>query len=171
MGGVDVAALLIELFDRVPQLAGEATAGLSAEQLAHRPAPEANSIAWQIWHLTRVQDHYVAELFEVDQLWTTGEWAGRFALPPDASNTGYGHRAADVATIRPDGPDILTGYLDAVHSRTRTLLARLTPEDLERVVDTRWDPPVTLGVRLVSIADDSLQHVGQAAYIRGLLGA
>ena len=169
MGGVDVAALLTDLYDRVPQLAREAAAGLTGEQLAYRPTPEANTIGWLIWHLTRVQDHYIAELFDVDQLWTTGEWAGRLGLPAYGSNTGYGHRPADVATIRPEGPDVLTAYLDAVHNRSRTLLARLTPDDLDRVVDTRWDPPVTLGVRLVSIADDSLQHVGQAAYLRGLL--
>ena len=80
MGGVDVVALLTDLYDRVPQLAQEATAGLTAEQLAYRPTPEANTIGWLIWHLTRVQDHYIAELFDVDQLWTTGEWAGRFGL-------------------------------------------------------------------------------------------
>jgi Protein of unknown function (DUF664) len=171
MGRVDAVALLTDLYDRVPQLAQEATAGLTPEQLAYRPTPEANTIGWLIWHLTRVQDHYIAELFDVDQLWTTGEWAGRFGLAPDASNTGYGHGAADVATIRPDGPDVLTGYLDAVHDRSRTVLAGVTPDDLDRVVDTRWDPPVTLGVRLVSIADDSLQHVGQAAYLRGLLAS
>jgi hypothetical protein len=169
MGRVDAAALLIDMFDRVPSLAQEATAGLTAEQLAYRPTPQANTIGWLIWHLIRVHDHYIAELFDVDQLWTTGEWAERLGLPADASNTGYGHGAADVATIRPEGPDVLTAYLDAVHRRSRNLLARLTPDDLDRVVDTSWDPPVTLGVRLVSIADDSLQHVGQAAYVRGLL--
>ena len=45
------------------------------------------------------------------------------------------------------------------------MLEGLAPDDLDRVVDRRWDPPVTLGVRLVSIADDSLQHAGQAAYV------
>ena len=39
----------------------------------------------------------------------------------------------------------------------------------DRVVDRTWDPPVTLGVRLVSILDDDTQHAGQAAYVRGLL--
>ncbi len=47
----------------------------------------------------------------------------------------------------------------------------MTPEDLDRVVDKRWNPPVTLGVRLVSILNDDVQHVGQAAYVRGLLAA
>jgi hypothetical protein len=64
----------------------------------------------------------------------------------------------------------LTGYLDEVDARTRAMLQTLTPVDLDRVVDRRWDPPVTLGVRMVSVAEDNLQHVGQAAYVRGLLG-
>jgi uncharacterized damage-inducible protein DinB len=168
---VDIAALLVELYDRVPPLAQEATAGLDPEQLAQRPTPETNSIGWLIWHLARVQDHHVAELLDAAQVWTAGDWARRFGLTPDAANTGYGHGPDDVATIRPETPELLTEYLGAVYERTRVMLAGLTPEDLDRVVDTRWDPPVTLGVRLVSIADDSLQHAGQAAYVRGLLGA
>ena len=74
-----------------------------------------------------------------------------------------------MVAVRPDGPDVLLGYLDEVDARTREMLRGLTPDDLDRVVDRRWDPPVTLGVRLVSIGDDCLQHVGQAGYVRGLL--
>ena len=117
-----------------------------------------------------MQDHHVAELLQTEQIWVTGEWARRCGLEPDPSNTGYAHRPEDVASVRPDGADVLLEYLDVVYGRTRTLLERLTPTDLDRIVDRRWDPPVTMGVRLVSIADDSLQHVGQAAYMRGLLG-
>ena len=51
----------------------------------------------------------------------------------------------------------------------RAYLADLTEADLDRVVDEGYDPPVTLGVRLISISDDGLQHVGQAAYVRGIL--
>jgi hypothetical protein len=167
---VDVAALLVELYDRIPPLAQEAIEGLNSEQLAQRVTPEANTIGWLIWHLTRVQDHHVAELLDTAQVWTDGDWAARFGLSPDASNTGYGHAPADVAAIRPDRPEVLSEYLDAVYGRTRPMLAGLVPADLDRIVDTRWDPPVTLGVRLVSIADDSLQHAGQAAYVRGLFG-
>lgn len=64
---------------------------------------------------------------------------------------------------------LLTGYYDAVHAQSLEALRALTAADLERVVDERWDPPVTLGVRLVSVLSDDLQHVGQAAYARGLL--
>ena len=71
--------------------------------------------------------------------------------------------------MRPQSPGALLDYLAAVDARTTGLLEGLTPGDLDKVVDRRWDPPVTMGVRLVSVADDCLQHVGQAAYVRGLL--
>lgn len=167
---MDVAALLLELFGRIPPLAYDAVTGLDPDQLAERPEPGANPIGWLVWHLARVQDHHVAEILGAPQVWTEGEWAGRFGLEPDPDNTGYGHSSDDVAAVRPNGPDALTEYLDAVDRRTCSMLEQLRPSDLDRIVDRRWDPPVTLGVRLISIADDSLQHAGQAAYARGLLG-
>jgi hypothetical protein len=167
---VDISALLIEIFGRVPPLAREAADGLGVGDLVARPAPNANSIAWLIWHLSRVQDHHISEIMEVDQLWATGTWAADFGLSSDPSNTGYGHGPEEVLSIQPAGPDVLLGYLDAVDARTTAFLAGLGPDDLDRIVDRRWDPPVTMGVRLVSVADDCLQHVGQAAYVRGVLG-
>ncbi|HEY8526799.1 MAG TPA: DinB family protein [Acidimicrobiales bacterium] len=166
---MDVSALLIELYDRIPPLARQAVDGLPLAQLTEPPEPGANTIAWLVWHLARVQDHHIAELLDADQLWTGGDWASRFGLEPDPSNTGYGHTAAEVAAVRPDSPRVLLDYLDAVTERTRTMLRDLSPSDLDRIVDRRWTPAVTLGVRLVSVADDSLQHAGQAAYARGLL--
>ena len=99
----------------------------------------------------------------------TQDWSGRFGLTPEPWNLGFGHTPADVATVQPDGAQALVEYYDAVYARTRPLLEGLTPESLGEVVDRRWDPPVTRGVRLISIADDSLQHVGQALFVRGLV--
>ena len=169
--GVNIAALLLEFYGRIPPLAREAVVGLDADRLAEAPGPGANTIGWLVWHLTRVQDHHVAEILGTDQVWAGGGWAARFGLEPDPSNSGYGHTPAEVAKVRPDGPDALVDYQDAVDQRTRTMLEGLSEADLDRIIDRRWDPPVTLGVRLVSIADDCLQHVGQAAYLRGLLRA
>ena len=167
---MDVAALLLEIYDRIPPLVARAVDGLAPARLTETVAPGTNSVGWLVWHLARVQDHHVAELLATSQLWETGDWAGRFGLGPDPTNTGYGHTPADVAAVRPERGADVVAYLDAVMRRTRAMLADLTPAALDRVVDRRWDPPVTLGVRLVSIADDSLQHAGQAAYLRGLLG-
>jgi uncharacterized damage-inducible protein DinB len=117
-----------------------------------------------------VQDEHITELIDgAEQLWVSGDWAARFGLKPDPDDTGYGHTAAQVQAVRPDGPEALIGYFEAVSARTVEWLATLTEQDLDRVVDERWDPPVTLGVRLVSILDDDTQHAGQAAYVRGLI--
>jgi hypothetical protein len=166
---MDVAGLLLELYGRVPPLARAAVEGIDPQRLVETPAPGTNSIAWLVWHLARVQDHHLSELLDSPQLWAGGPWADHFGLEPDPADTGYGHTPAQVAAVRPDGPSVLLDYLEAVDRRTSEYLATLEPADLDRIVDRRWDPPVTLGVRLVSVADDCLQHAGQAAYVRGLL--
>ncbi len=167
---MDVSSLLLELYGRIPPLAQQAIDGVDVARLTEPPAPDANTMAWLVWHLARVQDHHVSELLGEEQVWLSGDWARRFGLEPDPSNTGYGHSTIEVASVRPESADVLVEYLSVVDMRTREMLRGLSPGDLDRIVDRRWDPPVTLGVRLVSIADDCLQHVGQAAYVRGCLG-
>jgi hypothetical protein len=163
--------VLIEAHDRLPDLVRRAVEGLTPEQLRWVPAAGANPIGWLVWHLTRVQDDHIAELLHQDQVWIDGDWAGRFGLDADPANTGYGHSADEVATVRPRNAELLVDYYLAVHARTRAYLETLTADELDRIVDRRWDPPVTLGVRLVSVFDDDVQHAGQAAYVRGLLAA
>jgi hypothetical protein len=170
MSGMDVSELLLDLYGRIPPLAREAVEGLDAEQLREQPGGAANPIAWLIWHIARVQDAELAGLVGDRQLWQDGDWSARFGLTPDPDNHGYGHGVDEVRAVRPDSSEALLEYLDAVDSRTRANLRTLSPSDLDRVVDANWDPPVTLGVRLISVADDCLQHAGQAAYVRGLLG-
>jgi hypothetical protein len=160
--------VLLEAYERLPGLVEAAVHGLSVEQLTARLDPEANTIAWLIWHLTRVQDDHLAAAFGTEQVWTSQGWAERFALPFDISEHGYGHTSEQVAAVRADA-DLLAGYFGAVHAQTRSLLATVTSDELDRVVDTSYDPPVTLGVRLVSVLEDDLQHVGQAAFLRGVL--
>jgi hypothetical protein len=166
---MDVNDLLTETYGRLPDLVRGAVDGLTPGQLRWAPAPGANPVGWLVWHLTRVQDHHVAELLDVDQVWVGDGWAKRFGREPDADDTGYGHSAEQVAAFAAESAGALVDYFEAVSARTHEYLAGLTPTDLDRIVDRRWDPPVTLGVRLVSIADDDAQHAGQAAYVRGLL--
>ena len=166
---MDVSELLEEAYSRVHEHVHGVVDGLSAEDLVTSPEPGANTIGWLVWHLTRVQDHHVAELLERPQVWEEDGWPARFGLDPDPGNTGYSHSPEQVASVRPESIQALVGYYDAVEARTLELLRSTSPEELDRVVDTRWDPPVTLGVRLVSIVDDDIQHAGQAAYVKGLL--
>jgi uncharacterized damage-inducible protein DinB len=163
-----VADLVIDGFDRIQQVVHGAVKGLSEDQLAERLAPDANTIAWLVWHLTRVQDDHLADLEEAPQVWTEQGWHERFGLPFDPGATGYGHGPKQVAAVRA-AAELLTGYHDAVHDQTVAWLAGLKESQLDRIVDEGWNPPVTLGVRLVSVLSDDLQHAGQAAYVRGIL--
>ena len=165
-----VADLLSDAFGRIQQLVTRTVTGLTTEQLAYRPQPAANSIGWLIWHLTRIQDDHIADAAGTEQVWTAGGWYDRLGLPFDAGDTGYGHDSEQVAAVRIGEAEQLIGYHDAVYRRTVEFVAGLTEQDLTRVVDTSWDPPVTLGVRLVSVLGDDWQHAGQASYLKGLLG-
>lgn len=167
---MDVNDLLVEEFGRLPEIVGEAVNGLDVPALTSAPAPGANTIAWLVWHLTRVQDHHISELMEVEQQYLADGWHERFGRGPDPEDHGYGHTADDVASVRPSDAGDLLGYFEAAHARTIDYLGGLSSADLDRVVDERWDPPVTLGVRLTSILADLMQHAGQAAYVRGLSG-
>ncbi|MEU9733004.1 DUF664 domain-containing protein [Streptomyces sp. NPDC048002] len=161
--------ILIDGLSRIREEVHATVEGLGPDALHARPGPAANSIAWLVWHLTRVQDDHVADAFGLDQVWLAQGFEKTFGLGLPRHDIGYGHTSAQVAEVRVDTADLLTGYYDAVHEQTLGALRGLVAEDLERVVDERWDPPVTLGVRLVSVLSDDLQHVGQAAYVRGLL--
>ncbi|HEX5740191.1 MAG TPA: DinB family protein [Pilimelia sp.] len=163
--------VLAELYSRLPALVHAAVVDLTPAQLCAVPAAAANPVGWLVWHLARVQDAHVAEILDVDQVWTAGAHAGRFGLAADPADTGYGHTPAQVAAVRPENWRVLEEYHAAVQERTHRLLAALPDAGLDRVVDAGWDPPVTLGVRLCSVADDSLQHLGQAAYVRTLMTA
>jgi uncharacterized damage-inducible protein DinB len=165
---MNVTELLVDAFGRVRGAVHRAVDGLSAEQLAYRADAEANTVAWLVWHLTRIQDDHIADVAGRKQAWTADGWAQRFDLPFDAADTGYGHGSDDVAAVVAPA-ELLTGYYDFVHEQTLRYLAGLTADDLDAVVDTSWDPPVTLGVRLVSVVNDDLQHAGQAAFLRGLI--
>ncbi len=162
------ADVLTDAFERIKEVVHEAVDGSADDDLVYRADPGANSIAWLIWHLTRVQDDHLADVAGTEQVWTAQGWYDRFGLPIDKSATGYGDGAADVAVIRAPA-ELLTGYFDAVHEQTLRFVRTLGDGDLDRVVDPRWDPPVTLGVRLVSVISDDLQHAGQAAFMRGVV--
>lgn len=140
---------------------------LGANALAWRPSPAANSIAWLIWHTARVEDSHVAEIAAREQVWVEGGWARQLGLPADYDDTGYGHSAAQVGQIKP-GPGPLLRYVDAVTQMVRDYLQGADEADFDRIIDRSYDPPVSAGVRFLSVIGDAYQHLGQAGYVRGL---
>lgn len=169
------AQLLTDAFSRIRESVPDVLDGLSPAQLAERLDADANPLSWLVWHLTRVQDDHLADAFGVQQVWTTGGWAARLGLPEDSMEVGYGQSSAQVAATteaicaQPEPGELLARYHEAVSDQTASLVTPVTAKDLERIVDRRWDPPVTLAVRLVSVIDDDARHLGQAEFARGIL--
>jgi hypothetical protein len=165
------AGLLADAFWRIRETVTDTVYGLNDAQLAYRVSADANPIGWLVWHLTRVQDDHVAGAFGVPQVWSAHRWAERFGLPASSTDIGYGHSSQQVAAVSAaiTSAELLAEYHEATYEQTVRHVSGITDGDLERVVDTSWHPPVTLGVRLVSVINDDMQHAGQAAFLRGIL--
>jgi len=161
--------LLLDGFGRIRDGVPDVVEGLTVDELLWRPDRDANHIAWLVWHLARQQDDQVAALTGDESVWLDDGWADRFALPYRKHTHGWGMTSADVGRFTVADPDYFGGYHGAVHARTVELVEGLAADDYGRVIDRSWDPPVTVAVRLVSVLDDAVKHLGQAEYVRGLV--
>ena len=164
-----VADLLADAFGRIREEVHAAVDGLRADDLAYRPDPESNSVGWLIWHLTRVTDDHRGRRRRHRASLDSEGWAARFGLPFDVADTGYGHDSSQVGAVRVASGELLTGYFDAVFERASATSGAWPTPTWTGSWTIAGIPPVTLGVRLVSVISDDLQHAGQAAYLRGLL--
>lgn len=168
MSDADAAReLLRDFFTRLIEHVEEVTDGLTDEVALYRPTSEANTIAWLVWHSARIQDAQLCDIAGTEQVWFREGWVDRFALDLPRDAHGYGHTAEEVAKVRAPA-DLLAGYYRAVHRESLQYVASVSPDELARIVDRNWNPPVTAGARLVSIIDDAAQHLGQAAYLKGI---
>lgn len=155
------------IFDRSFQALERALTGLTENELDKQPNPDCNTIGWLAWHLTRGQDRSFAGLMQEEQIWMKDSWYQKFNRPPNGTDTGFGHSLEDVAAFQSPGADIILAYHQTVLERTKRYLADLTEEELERKLSGQVFPTVT--ARIAAVISDNLQHVGQIAYLRGLL--
>ncbi len=168
MSDIDAAReLLRDSFTRLIDHPDDLTDALTDAVAYYRPTPEANTITWLIWHTARMQDAQVCDIGGIEQVWFRDGWVDRFGLDLPRDAHGYGHTPEEVAKVRASA-ELLAGYYHAVHKESLEYVASVSAEELARVVDHNWTPPVTASARLVSIVDDAAQHLGQAAYLRGI---
>lgn len=165
---MDARDLLIDGIERSREGGHTVLDGLGAATANRRPEGH-NSITWLVWHLARQADVQIAHLAVGADVWTRDGWVGRFALDLPADAMGFGQTDDEAARVVVEDVALLRGYLDAVVDAMVAYLRGLDAGALDDVVDDSYDPPVTRGVRLVSIVDDAAQHSGQAAYVRGLV--
>ena len=143
--------------------------GLNEEDLNWQPKPDCNSIGWLAWHLTRWHDVMVSNLMKAEQLWIKEGWHQKFGRAADKEDSGMGAKAEDLAKFKSPDAETQLGYQKAVLERSRRYFPTLTPQDLDKIFEgTPFKPPPTWGMMLMGTLSDSLQHAGQAAYVRGL---
>ena len=92
MSDSDISAareLLRDSFTRLIEHVDDLTDGLTDEVAYYRPTPNANTIAWLLWHSARAQDAQLSEIAGTDQVWFRDGWVDRFDLdlPRDATAT------------------------------------------------------------------------------------
>ena len=161
--------LMVDAYGRIIEIMERVLDGLSEEDLNWQPRPDSNSIGWLAWHLTRVQDDHIASLMGEEQLWVKGGWHARFDRAADVKDMGFGHTPEDLAAFKSPGVDTLLGYHRAVLARSQAFFPTLSQADLDRELNEPWFQPLpTVGVRIISLLGDNLEHAGQMAYIRGL---
>lgn len=168
MAGMETSQLFEDAFGRIGTIVSGVLDGLSPRQANWRPGGAGNSVTWLVWHLSRSQDEQIADAAGLESVFRRGGYADRFGFALDPESTGYGHSSEQVDAVQVDSLDLLREYNEAVLARSLAYVRKLSGNELDRVVDERWDPSVTLGVRLISILNDSVQHAGQAAYVKGL---
>ncbi len=162
--------LIMDGYGRVLQVLEEALDGLTQDDLNQQPHPDCNSMGWLTWHLTRVQDDYIADFMGEEQLWLSDGWHARFNRPPEPKDVGFGHSSEDAAAFKSPDVGTLLEYHRSVLERSKRYIAILSTADLDRELNEPYYQPLpTVGVRLVSVMSDNLQHAGQVAYLRGLL--
>ncbi len=163
--------LIIDIFMRISQDLEQVLDGLTVDDLNQRPRPDCNSIGWLAWHLTRSHDRNISELMEQEQLWIRDKWHAKFNRAPDPAETGFGYSSEDVSTFRSqDGKTLLEYHHAVLELAKRYISGTLSETELKREsASPTFGNVATVRRRLVGVVNDGLQHVGQAAYVRGLL--
>ena len=162
--------MIADGYGRVLEMLEVALDGLTQDDLDQQPHPDCNSMGWLTWHLIRGQDHQIADLMGEEQLWVRDGWHAKFNRPRDPRDTGFGQSAEDVRAFKSPDVKTLLEYHRGVLERSKRFINTLSATDLDRELNEPWFQLLpTVGVRLVSVMAEDLEHAGQVAYLRGLL--
>jgi len=157
-----IAASLEESREYVAQ----AVAGLTPRELAFRPKPHSNSIAFLLWHVTRGEDFWISGiLLGEKQLYESGGWCKKFCTPP--MDSGFGYDVAKLDAWPVPSLSLLKGYAAAVREKTLAYLKSLTAAELDKPRDFGWRKGTT-GSALAHLITEVAEHSGQIGYLRGI---
>lgn len=163
--------LIMDIYLRISQELELVLDGLTVDDLNQRPKSDCNSIGWLAWHMTRSQDRCTADLSGNEQLWIKDKWYIKFSRVQDPDDSGYHHSLEDITAFKsPDGETLLKYHHAVLEESTQYINKKLSESELDREIKSQTSGRVSLArVRILGVINDSLQHAGQAAYLRGLI--
>ena len=173
---MDLLEFATEMFEEYATRLYSYLDGLTLEELNWRPNAEANSIAFIVWHTTRVEDRWF-QVFCQDKpdLWTSGRWFEKLGMNEDRSP--FGLTPEDLASLPTLTIEALKSYFEAVRSETRKYLASIGPEDLEASpgrspfggsASASPFAQFTIQRMFRQLIQEEIQHLGQVGMLRGL---
>jgi hypothetical protein len=143
--------------------------GLTKEDINWQPKPDCNSIGWMVWHPIRFQDMQISEFMGEEQLWIKDGWYKKWGRKADPKESGGGMTPEDLTKFKSPGAATVLAYAKAVVERSQKYFPTLKKADLDKILKGGPHKPYpTVGMMLMIILSDSLQHAGQAGYVRGL---
>jgi hypothetical protein len=154
-------------------MVSSAVDGVDDDTLNRMPNDESNSMAWLVWHMTRVADRFIHTRFQdAGQMWIDGGWHEKFGMDADPEQFGMGWSTGQVAEWASPSREVLMGYYDAVNASARSYINGLDSDGLARQVAAAGPPGSTMSVAdaLGILVWDNVVHGGQVAYIRGFFG-
>jgi hypothetical protein len=133
---MDLQQLFFQRYDALYNFwIGDLWTAVPDELIRQRPHTRVNSIVWNLWHLTRVEDvalnRFIADF---PQILDEGGWMQRMKVP-------FRHHGGGMTLDEVDELDqsidvqALHGYSNAVQARTREIVNRLSMDDLDAVLE------------------------------------
>ena len=165
MGATDI---YLEAIKRSDADLRRALEGLTTEDVRKQPAGEgSNPISWLVWHLTRTRDNISSSIVGRKPLWESEGWGAKFGMSDGIPS----FKPDNVHTFDPKSIETLTGYFEAVAANSLKIIEGLQESDMSRMVESTIPgrPAQPVVGRLAVILNDNIQHVGQVAYLRGLI--
>lgn len=132
------------------------------ELMRQRPHPHVNSIVWNMWHLTRVEDAGLNR-FVTDgrQVLDDGNWVERMNIPFRHHGTDMTFAEVDELNQRID-LSALQEYSASVQERTREIINTLVPSDLDAIMEEEYLRHLLL--------DEGLAHSNAEGFVNNYLG-
>ena len=139
--------------------------GLTQEEVAWSPGAECNNIAFIFWHISRVEDFFVNRVIQRQkELYDVEGWQQKLGTPDKA----YQLTLEELQEWPVPKLEVLFGYANAVREKTLSFVQSIPNEHLSELARPER-PPDTIGDILSNLVFEIQLHVGQIAYLHGML--